>query len=1270
MTDPMNNAAAKPRRTLALSPWRNWSLKTKFALCGGALMFLFSLTFTFSMLRSTEADLRSAVIDSQRTLVRSTVKDIDDKIDLRIDAVKTIAPLLALSHLAPGPDMDAFFKPRPVLQKMFDVVLVTDASGRVVHDLPHQSAGAIIGDTVAGSDFFKRLAGGETMVVSAARRSLASGEAVVMFAAPLRAPDGAFNGALLCVLKLTRPNFLGDAAKSRIGREGFFALFERGANPVLLMHIQQELIMTPLPADTVRGNMAPALVGAEGASEGPSLRGETALRTFAPLRAVPWQLVAVYPTAEAYAGLQARKYEVLKAGGGLFLIASVLTWLLSGWLLRPLERLRAQLERGGVERVAALDPQSYGSAELSTLVTAYNTQAARRDEFEQRLRASEQRMRSITDNIPALIVQVDTQQRYTFSNDHAGISRTLVQDRGAILGRTLREVLGEAGYAAIAPRVDETLRGETVMFERTFLVGSDRFHYQTSYIPDRDDAGSVRGFYAMIFDITELREAQLRQARIEDVLRSASDEVKRSEMLLRGAIDALEGAFALFDADDRLVLWNQPYFDMYPLCADQIVQGASFEQIVRAGLARGQHPEALGRADEWLAERMEIHRRPGSELTQQLGDGRTLRVVERRLPDGHTVCYRGDITELVRATEAAQAASQSKGQFLANMSHEIRTPMNAILGMLSLLRKTEFTPRQDDYAGKAEGAARSMLHLLNDILDFSKVEAGKMTLDPQPFRVDRLLRDLGVILTANIGAKPVTLRFDVDAALPAVLVGDAPRLLQVLINLGGNAVKFTAAGEVALSLTVLESQGDAVVLEIGVRDSGIGIAPENQARIFSGFTQAEASTTRHFGGTGLGLVISQRLVALMGGELALTSALGEGSRFYFRLGLPVASVAEAAALDVPPTGPAGAAGGPRLSGMRILLAEDNLNNQQVARELLELEGAQVVIAGDGQQALDALARTRPAFDVVLMDVQMPVLDGIGATRRIRAELGLTQLPIIAMTANAMDAERQLCLDAGMIGHVGKPFDLDHLVRVLLQHAGRAVAELEVLPAAGVVPMPGAAIVPDPVQQAAAAAGVDIAPALARFGGNRAIYTRMLDRFVTELGGMRDGLLAHQTQHQWRAASHIAHTLKGLAATLGAGALAAHAARSEKLLADAPASAVMDEAVTALRTAIHDATPTLAALRATLLAEQARDMAAVPEETPAAFGHLAFVAAIDVLAAQLRAGDMAATASMETLLARCQATPGLGLEPLAQAIAALDFEQALLLCGQLTEGQPS
>ena len=803
-----------------------------------------------------------------------------------------------------------------------------------------------------------------------------------------------------------------------------------------------------------------------------------------------------------------------------------------------------------------------------------------------------------------------------------------------------------------------------------------RLYWADTFIaPFIGDDGKIDRYISIRTDITHSKKAQA--------------EVQSSRELLIGSIEAVDEAFVLFDPEDRLVLCNQNYRDTYQEVAHLMVPGARFEDIIRAGAEYGQYPDSVGRLEEWVAERLAAHQSGDTTLVQKLANGRTLRIIERKLPDGHIVGFRVDISELVWANEAAQAASQSKSQFLANMSHEIRTPMNAILGMLTLLRKTALTPKQADYAAKSEGAARALLGLINEILDFSKIEAGKMALDPQPFAMDQMLRDLSVLLSASLGAKPVELLFDIDPKTPARLIGDSMRIQQVLLNLGSNAIKFTSEGEVVLGIKVVQQDGDAAALRFSMRDSGIGIAAENQARIFSGFTQAEASTTRRYGGTGLGVAISKRFVRMMGGELELQSALGEGSLFFFTITLRLAQDPPAPPNPKPDSSPAPSTlaapapapvpmpalmlqdapadappSPPRLARMRLLLVEDNHNNQQVARELLEYEGATVQVANNGQEGVQAVAAANPPFDVVLMDLQMPLMDGFAATRHIRTELGLDALPIVAMTANAMASDRAACLAAGMNDHIAKPFDLNQLVQVLRAQACWTDPDMG--------PDPHAVALTDGVSDAAERSGIDLPAALARLGGKHDIYQRMLTTFMKDLGTMPAQLRGFAEQALTADAKRMLHTLKGLAATLGATELAAQAAQCEKHLAidtlPTGSPGALAHAVQQACLAIEHAKPGLKALVDALHAMQVQQPrpSAAAEPRRASFDAPALVNALQVLEKLLRNGDMQAMQSLADLQQQFGVELGAQLDPLSDATAELDFETAALHCAALAE----
>jgi PAS domain S-box-containing protein len=538
--------------------------------------------------------------------------------------------------------------------------------------------------------------------------------------------------------------------------------------------------------------------------------------------------------------------------------------------------------------------------------------------------------------------------------------------------------------------------------------------------------------------------------------------------------------------------------------------------------------------------------------------------------------------ELESARMAADKANQAKSDFLSSMSHEIRSPLNAILGLAYLLEQAKLDLDSNNMVRKIRASGRMLLSLISDILDVSKIEAGQMMIEQAPFRLADVIENLSVVLGVAVGEKDIQLLIRPPPEGVFTLIGDALRLEQVLINLSINAIKFTSVGQVELRTELLSRNSEEIILRFSVRDTGIGISPELQGGVFAAFTQADSATTRRFGGTGLGLTICRQLVNLMGGEIGLSSVLGRGSEFWFTVPLktvadansPLSSMAlkhssaiakrlgwHVVALDsgeallanvmetkrkrtatVGTTSTLHQPDGQSLLGIRILVVDDSEINCEVAQHILRGKGAIVALAADGQEALDWLQAHPDGIDLVLMDVQMPVMDGIEATRQLRLIPRFADLPIIAMTAGAFKSQQDAAEAAGMTHFISKPFDvpstialIQRLYRIPQTVLGAAARMVDTLPSA-----------PIGIAPANDVAAMDVAQGL-KIWVDQASYQEYLHRFV-DLYSHAVGDIKQSLVHGYRpTAVALAHKLSGVAANLALPEVRRLAALAERVM---------------------------------------------------------------------------------------------------------------------------
>ena len=655
--------------------------------------------------------------------------------------------------------------------------------------------------------------------------------------------------------------------------------------------------------------------------------------------------------------------------------------------------------------------------------------------------------------------------------------------------------------------------------------------------------------------VGETRSVALRQAELEDSrsrveaavadrtaeLRAAEKAARRGEQRYRTLVEATAA-----------IVWNTPTCGTFE--SEQpgwsAFTGQTFEQLRGWGWIDAVHPDDRASAARLWSAAIAGRFPHRGECRMRRHDGQYRHMQSRAVPvagedggPGEWIGVHVDIDEQKKAQQAttaarlaAEAASRSKGEFLANMSHEIRTPMNGILGMTELTLETDLTPAQRENLEIVHSSADALLTVINDILDFSKIEAGKLDLEPLPFSLRDSVAEVLKLLALRAHDKGLELVGRVAPGLPDALVGDAGRLRQVLMNLVGNAIKFTEAGEVVVAIEVAdEPSSGEIVLHVAVSDTGIGIPPEKLRAIFEPFEQADGSTTRKHGGTGLGLAISAKLVALMGGRIWVESTPGRGSTFHFTALSalqpeiqPGMAPSASPPSVIPPESDSPGNGhrkdevaGPRCN---VLVAEDHAVNQKVVRRMLERRGHDVTVVGDGRQALEALAHR--GFDIVLMDVQMPEMDGFEAVAAIRDRERDTNshVPIVAMTAHAMKGDRDRCLAAGFDAYIPKPIRSEKLLTTIAELVGGPVH-----------PGPEASPLSSAFDREAAMACVD---------GDEDAFREVVGLFLEDVPRLLAEIAAAIREGNAPAVNRAAHTIKGTAGNFAASEVVAAARRLE------------------------------------------------------------------------------------------------------------------------------
>ncbi len=1369
----MNHSWSRP------GPWLN-SLRVKLLVLPVALVLLFIWGGNFLAGNYLYERQKTFVLAQQTSVAQVSAEVISQKIHDRIETLEAVAERVEPARLHERGYAQAFLRDRYSLTVSFAAgAVLLDANGVAVGDMP-QLAGRV-GTSYADRAYFQQARDSAKTVVSSPVQGRLLKQTVVTFVVPLFSAPGKFAGALVGALVIASPQFLGLLASAQaMGYNEFY--LESMQEQTTIASSDPARVMAPL----LDSSFTRHLRDGEALYLAQNRQGVEKIYAVAPIDATDWKLVIALPSSVAFAPGAALRQALNWLALLSTLVCVGLAVLVSRRLVNPLAQAATDMDAmsNSVQALAPIPEQ--GDTEVRLLIGSFNRLVQKIQGQNQVLADERKALIAAKAALNALneALEVKVQQRTEEVQDLYDLAPCgyhSLNPQGVVLqvNRTELEYLGYRREEFVGRPIFDFMSAESAQKVRnTFPDFLLHGYLSDMELEFRCKNGALRPFRV---DANLVRDAQGEPLYSRSTLMDDSERKTQKQRMqelyqfLQEVVEKLPFGLLVYDTQHRIVLHNKLLSELLNLPADFFAHGDVFHTtLLRFKHARGDfgdvpldgivkaYAHSLGKREPLRIERLYTN-------------GRSFEVLGQPLLSEHMVVTYTDTTaqkeseKLLReAKELAEAATQSKSQFLANMSHEIRTPMNGILGLAYILGKMPIGADARGLVHRIEQTGRTLQAILNDILDFSKIEANQMALEHSNFTLSEVLDSVSTIMLGDPSHPDVDVAISPPPSHVPSLVGDGLRLGQVLINLVGNAIKFTHQGFVRLEVSQLDSSDHSVCLRFAVRDSGIGISESVMAEIFKPFSQADTSTTRKYGGTGLGLSISRRLIEMMGGSLHASSTLGQGSEFSFMLTFPLATDAieinqhlkcldlliaddsdisrdalkstalslgwnptvvdggaaalqqvirrkhsgkepEVLVLDwkmpdldgldvavavnaelqgaqgpiiilatahsredllaqpasrfadavlnkpVSPSalydavaaamikrGPLAAhsrkPGGARLQGLRLLVVDDSEVNREVARLIFAGEGAEVRTVADGGEAVHWLDVHRDQVDIVLMDVQMPVMNGIEATRLLRADRRFSDLPIVALSAGAFAHDRQVALAAGMNEHITKPMDVERAVAVLLslRHGGPVPA-----PAPLPAPLP-APRVADAPPRALRYPGLDVEAAIRvwRSAARFQSFLRMFEADYSAKLAQMDTLAAPELLA-------MLHKLAGTAGNLGLLELSRAAKTLEQQLrSDGAAPQAMAEltahagvAWTSMRQYLADAAPSAAPAVELERPPQTQDGAALLQEL------------LVVLASDSPDG---AEALLNTL-ALC--LPAVDWSTLRMAIARFDFRAA-------------